>query len=64
MTTLALDSLFGMIFTIKLINVLLANMNKMFLIANIDYIFSKISLFINWILNLSLFLILIQSSNS
>lgn len=49
-TNLALDLFFSIIFTIKLINVLLANINKTFLIADIDYISSSISLIINLLL--------------
>ena len=42
-TTLALDSTFGMIFTIGLINALLANMDTTFSIADMDYISPKIA---------------------
>lgn len=63
-TILALNLLFNIIFTIGLINTLLANIDKMFSIANIDYIFSKTLLIINLVLNLSLLLMLIQSLNS
>lgn len=55
----ALNSFFYLIFIIRSINALLINMNKTFLIANIDHISSKISLVINLVLNLSLLLILI-----
>ena len=42
-------------------NALLANIDKKFLIANIDYISSRISLVINLVFNLFLLLMLIQS---
>lgn len=57
-TTIVLDLLFDIIFIIKWINVLLANINKMFLITDIDYVFLKILLLINLILSLFLLLIL------
>ena len=50
-----------MIFIIKHINILLANINKIFLIADINYIFPKILLVINLVFSLSLLSILIQS---
>lgn len=58
-TTLALDLSSNIILIIRLINILLANIGKIFLITNIDYIFLKISLIINLIFSLSLLLILI-----
>lgn len=45
-TILALNLLFDITFTIKLVNTLLANINRIFLI-DINYIFSKILLIIN-----------------
>lgn len=56
---LSLNLFSSMIFIIASINILLANINRKFSIADIDYIFSKIFLVINLILNLSLLLILI-----
>lgn len=61
---MALDLFFNIIFIIRLINALLTDINKIFLIVDINYIFPKTLLVINLILNLSLLLILIQSLNS
>lgn len=46
-TILVLDLFFSMIFIIELMNNLLANMNKTFLIADIDHISPKTSLIIH-----------------
>lgn len=59
--SLTLNLLFCTIFIIKLMNALLTNIDKIFLIINIDHIFFRIFLIINLVLNLSLLLILIQS---
>lgn len=48
-----------MIFIIKLINILLVDINKNFLITNINYIFFKIIYIISLIFNFLLLLILI-----
>lgn len=56
---LAINLSFGMIFIIRSINTLLANINKIFLIVDMDYIFSRTFLVINLVLNLSLLLMLI-----
>lgn len=63
-TTLALDSLFAMIFIIGLMNALLANMDRASLIADMDHISPRILLVINLVFNLSPLLILIQSLSS
>lgn len=63
-TFLAFDLFLNMIFTIKLINALLANMDKIFLITNINYVSAKISFLIYLVSSLSLFLILIQYLSS
>lgn len=56
---LALDLSFNMISNIGWINILLANMNEMLSIVDVDYISLKILLVITLILSSSLLLILI-----
>lgn len=58
-TISALDLYFKIILTKRLINILLVIRDKTFLIADMDYLFSRKLLVINSVLSLSLFLILI-----
>lgn len=57
--TLILYLFFDIIFIIRLINALLANINKISLIADIDYISPKIFLVINLVFGLFLLSMLI-----
>lgn len=61
---LALNLFFDLIIFIKSINILLTNINGIFLIADIEYIFFKIFLITNLFLILSLWSILMQNLNS
>lgn len=63
-TNLILNLFSDIILIIKITNALLANINKIFSIAYLDYIFLKILLFINLVLSLSLVLMLLQSLNN
>lgn len=58
-TILIFDLLSNMIFNIRSINRLLANMDSIFLKTNVNHIFSKISLIINPISSLSQLLMMI-----
>ena len=63
-TILALDSPSGIIFTIGSINTLFADMNRKFLIADVDQVSPKIPLIVNLVRSLFLSLLLIQSLSS